>query len=398
MPWKNQSGGGGPWGSGGGGSDGPGGRGGGGNGQGPWGTGGAGGGGRRGGGGQPPNFEDMLRRGQDNVKRFLPGGIGSPRGIGIIVLLAIVVWLATGIYRVDQKEAGVELVFGKMKNVTAAGLHWNWPAPIGSVHTPAVEQVNDTSVGFSTIGETRQRVAAEAQMLTGDENIVNVEMVVRWKIDMTQGFTGVRNYLFNMRNGGKTVKDVTESVLREIVGKNEFENIRTTGRVAIEAEAAKLIQSLLNDYGAGVQVLSVQISNVDPPANVLNAFRDVQAAKADKERTVNQANAYLNKTVQEAEGEAERITRAAEAFKEERVAIARGDTRRFDLLYAEYKTAKAITRRRIYLETMREIFAGMDKIIIDTDGGKGGVVPYLPLNELNRRRGPVTPNTDGGAK
>ncbi|MEQ8700437.1 MAG: FtsH protease activity modulator HflK [Bauldia litoralis] len=390
MPWKNQTGGdkgGGPWGSGNGGDNGP------------WGQGPRKGTGRRG-GSQPPNFEDMIKRGQDNVRRVLPGGFGSGRGIALIVLIVIVVWMLTGFYQVKPQQAGVELVFGRVTNVTSQGLHWNWPAPIGEVETPDVKVERRTYVGLVQIGpnasESVRRVPRESLMLTGDENIIDIQAVVFWKIDerpktvkrdgqdvaMTPG---IRDFLFNIRNPDKAVKDATEAAMREIVGKNEFENIRTTGRVAIEQEALKVIQRILDEYGAGVNVLRVQLQAVDPPQRVISAFRDVQAARADRDSMIENANKYLNRIIQEAEGESERIARAAEAFKEERIAIATGDTRRFLSIFEQYESAKDITRTRIYVETMRDILKDMDKIIIDKNG-RSGVVPYLPLNELNKSR------------
>ncbi len=396
MPWKNQTGGdkgGGPWGSGNGGDNGP------------WNQGPRrGGGGRRGGGSQPPNFEDMIRRGQDNFRRFLPGGFGSGMGIALIAFVVVAIWLATGFYTVKPEQAGVELVFGKVTNVTDQGLHWNWPAPIGEVEKPNVTVERRTHVGLVQIGpdarEAVRRVPRESLMLTGDENIIDIQVVVFWKIDLRPTTEkvdgrdvamtpGIRKYLFNIRNPEKTVKDATEAAMREIVGKNEFENIRTTGRVAIEQEALKIIQRILDEYGAGVQILRVQLQAVDPPQKVVSAFRDVQAARADRENMINKANEYLNRVVQEAEGEAERIVRAAEAYKEERIAIASGETRRFLSIFNEYKTAKEITRTRIYVETMRDVLKGMDKVIINKTGGTG-VVPYLPLNELMKKKNTTT--------
>ncbi len=392
MPWKNQTGGdkgGGPWGSGGGGGNGDG--------NGPWGQ-GPRRGGRRG-GSQPPNFEDMIRRGQDNVRRVLPGGFGSGRGIALIALIVVVVWLLTGFYQVKPEQAGVELVFGRVTNTTGQGLHWNWPAPIGEVETPDVKVERRTYVGLVQIGpdasESVRRVPRESLMLTGDENIIDIQTVVFWKIDERPKTVkrdgrevviqpGIRDFLFNIRNPKKTVKDATEAAMREIVGKNEFENIRTTGRVAIEQEAMKIIQRILEDYGAGIRILRVQLQAVDPPQRVISAFRDVQAARADRDSMIEKANKYLNQVVQEAQGDAERIVRAAEAFKQERIAIATGETRRFLSIYNQYKLAKNITRTRIYVDTMRDVLKGMDKIIIDKNG-RSGVVPYLPLTELMKR-------------
>ena len=399
MPWKNQSGGsggGGPWSGNGGG-------------RGPWGAGGGNGGGRRPGGGgggrgQPPNFEDMIRRGQDGVRRVMPGGVGSPKGLALIALLVIAIWMATGFYRVDPKEAGVELVFGEVVNVTAQGLHWNWPSPIGETEKPKITEISKTNVGFVQLEDSRRTEEQESLMLTGDENIVDIKVVVHWRIDArpvtrkvdgsdvtTQ--PGIRNFLFNIRSPEKTLKDATESAIREIVGKTPFEEIRTEGRLKIEGDAKLLIQGILNEYGAGIEVARVQLLGADPPDNVLPAFRDVQAARADRDKMINEATAYQKRILERANGRADQVTRAAEAFKQERIQMARGETSRFLALLHEYEASKDITRKRIYISTMQDILKSMDKIIVD-QGSSQGVVSYLPLNELIKQRGTAKTGPD----
>ncbi len=371
MPWSNQGGGGG---------------------QGPW-------GGRPGGGGQPPNFDEILRKGQDRFKGLMPGGVGSARGIILVVVAAILIWLGTGFYRVQPDEQGVELIFGKWVDTTAPGLNYNLPSPIGLVYTPKVTAVNQIEVGFRRIGEGRRGatrdVDAESLMLTGDENIIDVQFVVFWKIDtrlrkvMVDGEErevqdGVQKFLFNIRRPEQTVKDAAESAMREIAGKSDFEFMRTRGRAEVATETQDLIQNILDDYGAGIEVTNVQTQNVDPPGNVLDAFRDVQAARADKERMVNEANAYSNEVVERAEGEFQRIVRASEAYKEETVAKSEGAASRFLAVFEQYKNQRDVTTQRIYLETMREVMSGMDKVLIDNSKGGSGVLPYLPLDELSR--------------
>ena len=399
MPWKNQSGGsggGGPWSGNGGG-------------RGPWGAGGGNGGGRRPGGGgggrgQPPNFEDMIRRGQDGVRRVMPGGVGSPKGLALIALLVIAIWMATGFYRVDPKEAGVELVFGEVVNVSAQGLHWNWPSPIGETEKPKITEISKTNVGFVQLGDSRRTEEQESLMLTGDENIVDIKVVVHWRIDArpvtrkvdgsdvtTQ--PGIRDFLFNIRNPEKTLKDATESAIREIVGKTPFEEIRTEGRLKIEGDAKLLIQGILNEYGAGIEVARVQLLGADPPDKVLPAFRDVQAARADRDKLINEATAYQKRILERANGRADQVTRAAEAFKQERIQMAQGETSRFLALLHEYEASKDITRKRIYISTMQDILKNMDKIIVD-QGGSQGVVSYLPLNELIKQRGTAKTGPD----
>jgi modulator of FtsH protease HflK len=371
MPVTNQGNGGGgrggPWGGNGGG------------GQGPWGGRGSGG------GGQPPNFEDMLKRGQDRFRSVLPGGMGSKRAVILIGLAVVVIWLASGFYRVQPDEVGVELVFGKWVATTNPGLNYNWPAPIGQILRPAVTKIERQPIGFST--DTRTDIKAEAQMLTGDENIIEIQFVVHWKIDTRANRNGVRNYLFNIRNPEETVKNAAEAAMREVIGKSEFEFVRTQGRVQLAAETKKLLQEILDDYGAGVEVRAIQVQKVDPPASVLNAFRDVQAARADKERLVNEATAYLNEHVQKAEGEAERIVKAGEAYRAEQIAKAAGEASRFLAVYAQYVKNKDVTKRRIYMEALREVLGSIDKVFIDNRRGGTGVVPYLPLDSLQRRSG-----------
>jgi membrane protease subunit HflK len=378
MPWKDNSGSGGPWG-------GSGDRGNGGKPRGPWG--GSSGPGGRGSGpfGGPPKFEDMIRRGGDRVKGMLPGGFGSPRGIIIIVLLAVFAWLMTGWYQIGPREAGVETVFGRMTALTGQGLHWNWPAPIGAVQKPDVTSIRQTPVGFiSGTGRTGQQRSNEKEslMLTGDENIIDIQATVQWRVDfaprsITQGgqtrevSAGIRNFVFNIRRPDQAVKDAAEAALREIVGQRDFEVIRTSGRADVEKEALKHIQDILDLYNSGIRITSVQLQKVDPPAKVIDAFRDVQAARADRERLVNEAQAYRNREVQQAEGNAERITRAGEAYKAERIAIAEGESRRFLSVFEQYKGAKDITRQRIYLETMRDLLIKMDKTLIDSNRGNG---------------------------
>jgi membrane protease subunit HflK len=399
MPWKDNSSSGGPWG-------GSGGSGNGGKPRGPWG-GGPGQGGRGGGPfGGPPKFEDMIRRGGDRMKGMLPGGFGSPRGIGIIALVAVFGWLMTGWYQIGPNEAGVETVFGRMTSLTGQGLHWNWPSPIGAVQKPNVTAIRQTPVGFiSTGGRGGQSRSLEKEslMLTGDENIIDIQATVLWQVDfepraLTEGgkvreaSVGIRNFVFNIRRPEQTVKDAAEAALREIVGRRDFEVIRTSARAEIEEEAKKHIQEILDLYNTGVRVTGVQLQQINPPTKVLDAFRDVQAARANREQLINEAQAYRNREVQQAEGNAERITRAGEAYKAERIAIAEGESRRFLSVFEQYKVAKDITRQRIYLETMRDLLMKMDKVLVDSGKNGSGVVPYLPLESL-RPAAPRPPQT-----
>jgi membrane protease subunit HflK len=369
MPWNSQ--GGGPWGGGGG--------------QGPW-------GGRPGGPPQPPDLEELLRRSQEKVKSLFPGGapgggaIGR-KGVVIVALGALVLWLASGFYVVQPEEVGVELRFGRLKTeLSQPGLNYHLPSPIETVITPQVTRVNRIEVGFRSAGNPTQGgrpvssrdVADEALILTGDENIVDINFVVLWKIgDAAQ-------YLFNVRDPEATVKAAAESVMREIIGQRPILEVTTEGRRQIEGQAREQLQQLLNEYGAGILIDEVQLQKADPPAEVIDAFRDVQRAQADRERAQNEAEAYQNDIIPRARGDAERLLQEAEAYKQEVVARAVGEAQRFSSVLAEYAKAQDVTARRLYLETMEAILRDRNKVIID--GGAGnGVVPYLPLPELERR-------------
>ncbi|MCI0431496.1 MAG: FtsH protease activity modulator HflK, partial [Rhodospirillales bacterium] len=378
MPWNSQ-GGGGPWGGGGGGPNNP------------WGRGGGFGGGR------PPDLEELLRKSQDRFRRVLPSGFfGSGRGLLLVLFIIAIVWLGFGIYRVQPEEQGVELIFGKWIETTPPGLHYNWPAPIGHVETPKVTRVNRVEVGFRTsydasrAASTRD-ISQESLMLTGDENIIDIQFVGFWVI------SDAGKFLFHIRNPEETAKSAAESAMREIIGKTAFEFARTQGRAQIEAEARQLIQSILDQYGSGILVTQVEMQRVDPPGSVLEAFRDVQAARADKERAVNDAQGYFNEVTQKAAGTAQRMIKEAEAYKIEKVALAQGEAQRFTSLYAQYSLARDITRRRLYLETMERIFAEMNKVLVEGGATATGTVPYLPLTELlNRAHGLTQESTGAG--
>jgi membrane protease subunit HflK len=398
MPWSNQSGGGGggggPWGNRGGGS-------GGGNGGGPWGGGGGGGGGPTGSGG-PPDLEAILRKGQDRLKNIIPGGSGggmSSKGIIVITLLAVFGWLATGFFTVRPDEIGIKTVFGRYTTKTAPGLDWNWPAPIGAVIKPRVTQINRIEVGTTLVMNQRgqpvqQRSTGEdSLMLTGDGNIVDIAFQVQWQIDPARP----ENFVFNIQNPEGTIRTVSESAMREVIGRRAIQPILTTERGAIETEVRQLVQDTLNSYGAGVLVSGLQMLKADPPAQVIEAFRDVQAAQQDQNRMRNEAETYASRVVPEARGQAARLVQEAEAYRERSVAEATGQASRFSQIYEQYRLAPEVTRERLFLETMERVFGGMDKVIIDQQGGGGnGVVPFLPLDQI-QRRAPAESQSGGAA-
>lgn len=362
MSWNNQGGGG--WQSGG---------------RGPWGQ------GPRGPGPQPPDLEELIRKGQDRLRNMLPGGggFGGPALWGLVAAGVVVLLVFLCAYRVQPDEQGVVLRFGQWVRTTQPGLNFKWPSPIETVITPKVTRVNRIDIGFRGGDEVRaglvRDVPEESLMLTGDENIVDIDFSVFWQIK------DAGLYLFNIQNPEATVKAVAESAMREVIGKNPIQRILTEGRQPIEIGTQELIQHVLDEYKAGVAVSRVNLQKVDPPAAVIDAFRDVQAAKADRERAQNEAEAYRNDIIPRARGEAERILQAAEAYKQEVVATAQGEAARFLAVYNQYKTAKEVTQKRLYLETMEEVLRSSNKIILDNK--EGGVVPYLPLTELQRRSG-----------
>ena len=370
MPWSNQSGGGGPWKP-----NNPGG---------PWGQGPSGGGQGGGGGGQtPPDLEELLRRSQDKIKQALPGGFTSGFGILVAVLIAAAIWLLSGFYTVQPNEVGLNMVFGKYSAKTSAGLRYNWPFPIGRVVKLPVTNRNAIDVGFrSRDGGAQVNVPEESLMLTGDENIADVKFRVIWQINPV----APENYAFNVRAPAATVKAVSESVMREIVGRTEIKKILTAERKNIEPAARVQIQKVLEEYKAGAKILQVQLLSVDPPEQVIASFRDVTAAQQDLERLRNEAQAYANRVVPEARGASSRITQAAEADRQKKVADAQGAVARFNQVYEQYKKAPDVTRERLYLETMERVFKSTGKIILDRNSGGQGVVPYLPLGELQGAR------------
>jgi modulator of FtsH protease HflK len=371
MPWKNQ--GGGPWGSG------P---------KGPWGS------GPQPVGPRPPDLEDLLRRGQERLEKWLPGGYFSGMGIAVLVAAAVVVWGLTGFYRVQSEEKGIVQRFGKYVRDADPGLNYHLPWPIESVQLPKALRVSTITIGMTLIDDASRRnrtmrdVPEESLMLTGDENIVDVDFTVLWRIKPN----GAAHFLFNIQNPEGTVKAVAESAMREVIGRSNSGPILTGARTATELAVQELMQKTLDNYGSGIAIQQVQMQKVSPPAQVIEAFNDVQNAKIDNERLQNEAQTYSNRVVPDARGRAAQILQAAEGYKQQAVAEARGQSARFLKVYEEYAKAKDVTRERIYLETMEKILGSSEKLIYDGGGasGQGGVVPYLPLSELTPRRQPAT--------
>ena len=330
---------------------------------------------------QQSDLEALLKRSQDKLKQVMPGGTGPPGSLLFLIASAVTAIIAfyAFAFRVDPDELGVVMLFGKPVRTEPPGLHFRLPYPIEEVRLPKVTRQNIIEIGMrsSEVGRGVRPVLEESLMLTGDENIVDINFVVFWRIKDAQ------KYLFNIQKPDITVKEVAESAMRDIVGRSNIQPLLTGARQQTEQAVQKLTQDVLDSYGAGVSIDQVQLQKVDPPTQVIDAFRDVQAARADKERLQNEAGTYANKIVPEARGEAERILQAARAYKEQTVAEATGQTARFLKVYEEYKKAPEVTRRRMYLETMERVLSGTDKIILDSQDGQR-VVPYLSFDQLHK--------------
>jgi membrane protease subunit HflK len=373
MPWNDQKGSGGsggPWGGSGGGSGGSGG----GDGNSPWGKPG------RPGAGKPadsrPDLEESLRRMQERFRRRgggngSGGGSGGGRGgrnlgaAGLAILLGVgaVGWLMTGVYQVNEQEIAVILRFGKLERTEPPGFHIRLPNPIEDARIVPINTITETKIGSA--GEE------ESLMLTGDENIVDINFSINWKINSPQ------LYLFNIANPKELIQQVGESAMREVVGTSQFEPITAGDRTGVEARVRDLMQQTLNTYQSGVEVVSISLKQAQAPAEVLDQQRDVSNAEQDKAKRENDANAYRNDVVPRARGEAQKILQDAEAYKAASVAIAQGDAERFDLIYEQYQKAPRVTRERMYLETMERVLGRSNKVIVDS---KNGAVPVLPLD------------------
>ncbi|MBN9601955.1 MAG: FtsH protease activity modulator HflK [Afipia felis] len=375
MAWKNQ--GGSPWGPG------P---------KGPWGS------GPQSQGPKPSDLEDLLRRGQDRLQHLLPGGHMSGMGIALIVIAGIAIWLLSGFFRVQPDELGAVLRFGKHVRTVQPGLNYHIPYPVETVLLPKALRVSTLNIGMTVSDDSGRRgrvvrdVPEESLMLTGDENIVDVDFTVLWRIAPD----GVGKFLFNIQNPEGTVKAVAESAMREVIGRSDIQPILTGARNTTESAVHQLMQKTLDSYGAGILIQQVQMQKVDPPQQVIDSFRDVQAARADLERLQNEAQTYANRIVPDARGRAAQVLQQAQGYKEQAVAEAKGQASRFLSVYDEYKKAPEVTRQRIYLETMEHVLGPADKVILDSGPSGQGVVPYLPLNELNRKT-PAAPATQSGA-
>lgn len=300
----------------------------------------------------------------------------KPSMVWGIILLLLVVWIIPGtFYFVEPDEEGVVTRFGKFDRTNSPGLHFKYPSPIEHAATPKITQVRRAEIGFRAAqGRPTQRVPAESLMLTGDQNIVDMNLVVQYRImDSVQ-------YLFNVRRPHKLIRDAAETVIRGITGSKKIDEALTTGKAEIQVLAKDQMQALLDKYKSGLQVVTIQLQAVHPPEQVADSFKDVVRAREDKERMINEAQGYRNAVIPEARGQAAQIVRVAEGYREEKIKRAEGDAKRFLQQYGEYKKAPDITRKRIYLETMEQILPEINKVIMGNKKG-GNVLPILPLGK-----------------
>ncbi len=322
-------------------------------------------------------FEEIF--GGNGAKNF---GEKTPKSIiGLIILGLILLWLSLGFYKVDPDENAVTLYFGKFYKLTTPGLNYHIPYPFGEVIKKSVTAVNTEEFGFSstTRKSDKRNFDAESLMLTGDENIVDIEFQVQWQI------ADIKDFVFNIAEPNQAIRKSAESAMREIIARTPIASALSDGKGKIETETKELLQEILDSYGAGVRVVLVQLRRVDPPAQVIDAFRDVQTAKADKEKEINEAQAYANDIIPRARGTASQMKEQSEAFAKEVVTNAQGEAGRFLAVYNQYSKAKQVTKKRIYLETMEKIYRDMDKVFVDKGAAKAGVTPYFPLNDLKQQ-------------
>ena len=330
---------------------------------------------------QPPDIDELLSNLQDKFKIGLP-----KKGVfSYIIILAIIVWLATGIFIIDPEEQGVIKRFGEVTEVVGPGPHYHLPSPIETVQIAPVTAVRRLEIGFRTIQlgppAKYRRVLKESLMLTGDENIIDVQFIVQYRI------SDLENYLYSLTNPDVTVRSAAESAMREVIGDSSVTEALTVGKGIIEDTTALLLQQTMNSYKGGIKIENVKLQDVHPPDAVKEAFKDVVSAREDREKMINDAEGYRNNLVPKARGEAAQLVNSAKAYAKEKVLVAIGESERFNLVYEEYKKAKDITRERILLETMASILPKVNKVIADKELG-GNVLPFLPigqsLNQLSK--------------
>ncbi|MBI1300245.1 MAG: FtsH protease activity modulator HflK [Alphaproteobacteria bacterium] len=356
----------------------------------PWGSDGFNGGGRRrsgGGGREPRDLDELIRNAQEGLRDVLPGNMNGGFAVVLIILAVVLLWLASGFHIIYPGEHGVIQRFGAWSRTQVTeGLGYHFPAPIETITKVNVNQQRSMSIGYAENISSRRganmgktNVYAESLMLTSDRNIVDLHMTIQWDIKSAE------NYLFEIKDQENTIKKVAESAIREVVGQTDMFPIITTGRVEVANKVKDIIQTNLDEYNSGVNVKQVLIQKAEVHPDVQRAFQDVQSAKQDADNTENEAQAYREEILPKARGQATKLRQQAEAYKQSQIAKANGDAERFRAVYQAYLGGKDVTKERIFIETMEDVLGNAEKIIIDSKEGNAGVVPYLPLNELNKK-------------
>lgn len=344
-------------------------------------------------------LEKLLKKGSDEFKKLFGGGNsggspsagdGNPIRIAIISVVAVIaIWFATGFYTVDTKEQGIVLRFGAYDRIAAPGLNYHVPFPFEKVVKVNVTERYKEEIGYQTATSSRgasRDFSREIHMLTGDENIININFEVQWKVG------DAKQFIFNIRNPRETIRLASESVMREVVGLTPVADLLSGGRQKVQMQAREHLQSIMDAYESGISIEVVNMKGI-PPAQVDAAFKDVQAAKINLEEAINKAQAYRNDIIPRARGEVERILQSAQAYEQEVIARSEGEADRFIAVYNKYKNAKGITKKRLYIETMEQVLQGTNKIILDSNGSGTGIVPYLSLQELQKQVKNTNANT-----
>ncbi len=343
-------------------------------------------------GNNPPDLDELLRQGQDNIRRMMGGGGGSgggkrpgmsPRFLGLIAFIGIGLWAATGLYRVKEGEQAVILRFGKVNRTAEAGLRYHIPAPVERALVVHTSKINEVKSGTAAIVKSKQSFElrganVEDLMLTGDENLVKLRFTVQWFVK------DISHFLFNDPNAETTVRLAAESAVREVLAHTTLSDALTTGKAKVILDSKKLLQKLLDEYQIGIEVSKVNLEEVNPPDKVIDSFRDVQRARADFESKINESKAYRNSIIPVARGNAQKIIRAAEAEKQGMVELAKGEAGQFLSVLAAYQKAPEITLTRLRIENSEEVLANIPKYVISGSKSSQGVLPYLPLKEVNR--------------
>ena len=334
-----------------------------------------------GGGGRttPPDLGEFMRKFQ-NFKNFK-----SP-GLKLVIALIVLLWLASGFYIVRPDEVGVVQRFGAYARTAQSGPHYHLPTPIESVKTPRVTEVKRVEIGFRSRASGAgmglsgfREVPEESLMLTGDENLVNVQFIVQYQIKEAQ------NYLFNIQQQQKTVKDAAEASMRDVIGSNRIDAVLTAEKFKVQSQTKEILQRILDSYNSGIRITAVKLQDVHPPKEVSDAFKDVASAREDKSKLINRAMGYRNEILPQARGRVASILNEAEAYKETHIRKAKGDSERFEKLLAEYKQATEVTRQRLYLEAMESVLDQVRSMYLLSEQSAGSVVPYLPLDQLRDR-------------